>query len=67
MKLLKYETGSQLHGGATTGAKELVLDGIAINEPEDVIEHLEKIMYPSLKKQIATFNSGQRTKEILNT
>jgi len=40
-----YEDGG---GGATTGAHEIVCDGIVIDSPEAVVEHMEKFMFPGL-------------------
>jgi hypothetical protein len=37
--------------GITTGAKTIVLDGIAINSPEAVVEHMEKVLFPRLKQR----------------
>lgn len=37
---------SHVRRTATTGAHDLVLDGIAITSPEDVVEHLERIVFP---------------------
>ncbi len=33
--------------GATTGAETIVRDGITINSPEAVVEHMEKFVFPS--------------------
>jgi hypothetical protein len=51
--------------GATTGAVEVVLDGITINSPEAVIEHMETVMFPAIEWQIAHFNEEARIQEIL--
>lgn len=37
---------------ATTGAEQVVLDGIAIDSPEAVAEHLERFVCPKLRRQI---------------
>lgn len=42
--------------GATTGAEEVVCDGITIDSPEAVVEHMEKFVFPRLKREIAEFN-----------
>lgn len=36
--------------GATTGAEEVVLDGILINSPEAVVEHMERFLFPNWEK-----------------
>lgn len=38
---------------ATTGAERTVLDGIAIDSPEAVAEHLERFVFPKMERQIA--------------
>ncbi len=38
---------------ATTGAEDIVVDGCAINEPEDVVSHMESHVFPELEKAIA--------------
>ena len=49
---------------ATTGAKEIVLDGMRIEEPEDVVAHLETYEFPRLEKKIAEFDLEKRVREI---
>jgi len=52
------------HGGfesatvrtATTGAAEIVLDGMKIDSPEAVIEHLERSVFPERARRIETCN-----------
>ncbi|MBI2441255.1 MAG: hypothetical protein HYV35_07795 [Lentisphaerae bacterium] len=51
--------------GATTGAEELILDGIAIDSPEAVVVHLEKIVFPALRKQAAEFDEEATVRAIL--
>ncbi|MGQ9608657.1 MAG: hypothetical protein ACUVWN_05115 [bacterium] len=51
--------------GATTGAKEIIINGILIDSPEAVLEHLERFVFPSIREQIAVFNEDQRVKDIL--
>jgi hypothetical protein len=41
-----YDSGMQR--GATTGAQEIVLDGIVIDSPEAVARHMEKFFFPRL-------------------
>ncbi len=40
--------------GATTGAAAIVVDGMTIAEPEDVIAHLEQHVFPGLEQAIET-------------
>lgn len=41
---------------ATAGAEEIVLDGLAIDSPEAVIEHMEKYVFPQRAEKIKTFD-----------
>ena len=38
--------------GATTGAHQVVLDGVVIDSPEAVVEHMERFAIPALRKAI---------------
>ncbi len=38
---------------ATTGLEHVVLDGIAIDSPEAVVEHMEAIVFPGAEKNLA--------------
>ena len=38
---------------ATTGAQTVVLDGITIDSPEAVVEHLERVVFPRIEEAIA--------------
>jgi hypothetical protein len=40
--------------GATTGAEMIVVDGMRIDGPEDVVAHLEQFEFPRLKQAIAS-------------
>jgi len=55
-----YEHGSF---SATTGAK-VVLDGMEIEEPEDVVDHLERFVFPRLQEKIDNFDQEARVREI---
>ncbi len=52
--------------GATTGAEEIVLDGMRIDSPEAVVEHMEKFYFPQLERDIAAFDPEAKVKEILD-
>jgi len=52
--------------GATTGAEKIVCDGITIDSPEAVVEHLEKIEWPRLKQSIKNFNEDKTVESIIN-
>ncbi len=49
-----YEADTQRE--ATTGAEEIVLDGIAIDSPEAVVEHLERIVFPRMQAETKSFD-----------
>ena len=51
---------------ATTGAKEIVMDGIRIDSPEAVVEHLEKFVFPELQKAVQDFDENTRIREIID-
>ncbi|MDP2816043.1 MAG: hypothetical protein Q8O19_05130, partial [Rectinemataceae bacterium] len=58
-----YETEEK---SATTGAEHIVLDGIEIDSPEAVAQHLESVVFPNLKKAAEEFDEDARTKEIID-
>ncbi len=43
-------------GGATTGAEEIIVDGMVIDSPEVVVEHLERFVFPRQEKNLAEFD-----------
>jgi len=47
--------------GATTGAERIVIDGMEIASPEDVVEHMEQSVFPRRAEAIASF--GRRRSE----
>lgn len=51
MKDQGYESGAVR--GATTGAEEVIRDGIRIDSPEAVVEHLERVMFPKWAQEKA--------------
>jgi len=50
-----FECGTER--SATTGAEAVVLDGIAIDSPESVVEHMERFVLPALDTSIAETNA----------
>lgn len=42
---------------ATTGLDQVVLDGIAVDSPEAVVEHMEKVVFPGAEKNLAAIRS----------
>ncbi len=51
--------------GATTGAEEIVRDGMVIDSPEAVAEHLERFVFPALERGIRDFDEEARAREIV--
>lgn len=51
--------------GATTGAEKIVVNGMLIDSPEAVVEHLEKFVFPAIKNTIAGFSEDSRVDWIL--
>ncbi|MCE5217872.1 hypothetical protein LLH03_12680 [bacterium] len=51
--------------GATTGAEETLCDGILIDSPEAVAQHLEQVEFPRLQAAAQSFDEEARFKEIL--
>ncbi len=51
--------------GATTGADHVVLDGIRIDSPEAVAEHLERVVFPGLQQAASRFDEAAQTQAVL--
>ncbi len=51
--------------GATTGARDIVCDGMVINSPEAVVAHLEQVVFPNLRARIAAWDEDARVREII--
>jgi len=51
--------------GATTGAEQVVVDGMCIDGPEDVVAHMEQIVFPQLQQAVTDFDEDKRVAEIL--
>jgi len=57
--------GSSTQRGATTGIERIVLDGITIDSPESVVEHLERVIFPQMCRAIEEFDQDRKVREIL--
>lgn len=57
---------SKTKKGPTTGLKDFVLDGITIDSPESVVEHIEKFHIPSIQKAIKEFDEEKTVQSIIN-
>ncbi|MHB1461637.1 MAG: uroporphyrinogen decarboxylase/cobalamine-independent methonine synthase family protein [Armatimonadota bacterium] len=53
--------------GATTGAEQIILDGMLIDSPEAVVEHMERYVFPALKGWINNFNEDAQCRLIINS
>lgn len=51
--------------GATTGAHEVIVDGMVIDSAEAVVEHMEKFVFPKLQAAVASFDEDARSKQII--
>ncbi|MHB1458213.1 MAG: uroporphyrinogen decarboxylase family protein [Armatimonadota bacterium] len=51
--------------GALTGAEEIMLDGMAINSPESVVEHLEKFVFPRIQQAIRSFDEDAQVHNVI--
>lgn len=50
---------------ATTGAEQIICDGIVIDSPEAVVEHLERIEFPRLRAAAVALDEDPRPGEII--
>lgn len=57
-----YESAER---GPTTGADGTVLDGLVIDSPESVVEHMERFEFPPLRRTISEFDEDRRVREIV--
>ncbi len=51
--------------GATTGAEQIIVDGMVIDSPEAVVEHMEKSVFPGLRAALADFDEDARVRQII--
>jgi hypothetical protein len=50
---------------ATTGKRSITLDGVEIDSPEAVVEHLETVVFPKLKAKVAEFDGNQEVRQLI--
>ena len=50
---------------ATTGATDIVLDGMRIDGPEAVVEHLERFAFPAIAAAVASFDEEALVRRML--
>jgi len=53
--------------GATTGAKEVIMDGMPVNSPEDVVEHMERYEFPRIESAILCFDEEKHVEDIIKS
>ena len=63
--LTMSDQGWEAPKSATTGVEQVVLDGMAIDSPEAVVEHLERFVFPRARQAIASFSEDDRVRQIL--
>ncbi len=63
---LKFDDHGKISAPAEDIKQEIVMDGIVIDSPEAVVEHLEKRVFPGIKNQIAEFDGEAVRKNVLN-
>jgi hypothetical protein len=59
--------GDDAEKGATTGAEEIVRDGMVIDSPEAAVEHMERYLFPSWKqwgRNLATHEEAEVARRI---
>jgi hypothetical protein len=57
-----YEGASH---GATTGAHEIVVDGMVIDSPETAVDHVEKFVFPQLKAAVASVEEDAHVRRMI--
>ncbi len=65
MEMGKEGFDSNVKRTPTTGADRIIIDGIEINSPEAVVEHMERFVFPSIEKSIKQFNEEKVIEEII--
>ena len=60
-----YEEDAETRDTATTGAREIVCDGVRIDSPEAVVAHMEGVAFGQIAQAIAAFDEERRVEEIV--
>jgi len=58
MTMTKRGYDSSTERGATTGAEQIVLDGMVIDSPEAVVKHMEKFIFSMQEKKIVAADAN---------
>ena len=61
-----YKANAEARQHATSGATDVVCDGLLINSPEAVVDHMERFVFPRLHQSIAQFDEDRRVQEIMD-
>jgi hypothetical protein len=64
MEDLGYERREK---GATEGTERIVVDGLLIDSPEAVVEHMERFDFPRIRCEIAAFDEDAQVEAIIST
>ena len=62
-----FEADAKTRNMATTGAERIVCDGIQIITPESVVEHMERYLFPGIRRAIKEFDESRRFQEIVES
>jgi hypothetical protein len=62
-----FEEDAKTRITATTGAEQIMCDGIPIDSPESVVEHMERFVFPAIRQAITGFDVSRRVKEIVKS
>ena len=57
-----YERDAERRGSATSGVGSIVCDGMLIDSPESVVEHMEQFVFPRLQQSMAVFDEDSRVR-----
>jgi hypothetical protein len=60
-----YEADASARDTPTTGAHEIVCDGMQIDSPEAVTDHMEQHVFPGIRQEIGAFDEDARVSEII--
>ena len=63
MEDLGYERQEK---GATEGTERIVVDGLLIDSPEAVVEHMERFVLPEIRGEIAAFDEDAQVAAIIS-
>lgn len=64
---LRFDDHGKISEPAEDLKQEIVMDGIVIDSPEAVVEHMEKHVFPGIKKQISEFDAEAIRKNVLDS